>query len=249
MTIMNNDKVVLITGAARRIGAQLARTFHHAGFNVILHYHNSRSEAQALRDELEEIRSGSTSILQMDLAGENNWDDIIRSCQTQWGRLDVLINNASTFYPTHMGEVEEPQWDDLFASNLKGPFFLSQAIAPSLKEVAGCIINIIDIHASRPLKNHAVYSIAKAGLAMMTHSLAKELAPEVRVNGISPGTILWPENQSSLTEQTRSNIIRQIPLKRQGSPEDISRTALFLAVDAPYINGQVLAVDGGRSLS
>ncbi|MDH5737361.1 MAG: pteridine reductase [Gammaproteobacteria bacterium] len=245
----NLNKVVLITGAARRIGSQMARTFHAAGFNVILHYHLSRNEAKKLRNELENKRKNSTTLIELDLLAENNWDDIIRSCQSQWGRLDVLINNASTFYPTHMGEVTEDQWNDLIGTNLKAPFFFSQAIAPSLKEVAGCIINIIDIHASRPLKYHPVYSIAKAGLVMMTHSLAKELAPEVRVNGISPGTILWPENQSELTEKTRATIIRQIPLKRQGSPEDIANTALFLATDAPYINGQIIAVDGGRSLS
>ncbi|MDH5737392.1 MAG: pteridine reductase [Gammaproteobacteria bacterium] len=246
---MNTNKVVIITGAARRIGAQLARSFHASGFNVILHYHQSRTEARALRDELEVARENSTSLLELDLLGTNNWDDVIRTCQSQWGRLDVLINNASTFYPTHMGEVTENEWEDLLGTNLKTPFFLSQAIAPSLKEVAGTIINIIDIHGNRPLKFHPVYSIAKAGLVMMTHSLAKELAPEVRVNGISPGTILWPENQAELTEETRSNIIRQIPLKRQGSPEDIANTALFLATGAPYINGQILAVDGGRSLS
>lgn len=242
-------KVVLITGSARRIGAQLSRTFHQAGFNVILHYHKSREEARKLRSELEKKRKDSTSLLELDLLGENIWDDIIRTCQSQWGRLDVLINNASTFYPTDLGNTEESQWDDLMGTNLKAPYFLCQAIAPSLKEVAGCIINIIDIHGDRPLKHHPVYSIAKAGLAMMTRSLAKELAPEIRVNGISPGTILWPENNSGLNEDIRSNIIRQIPLKRQGSPEDISNTALFLATQAPYINGQILSVDGGRSLS
>lgn len=245
----HNDKVVLITGSARRIGAQIARTFHGAGFNVILHYHYSRNEAKALREELEKIRKGSTSLLELNLLGTNNWDDIVRTCQSQWGRLDVLVNNASTFYPTPMGEATEKDWEDLIGTNLKAPFFLSQAIAPSLKEVAGSIINIVDIHGTRPLKFHPVYSIAKAGMAMMTHSLAKELAPEVRVNGISPGTILWPENQAELTEETRSTIIRQIPLKRQGSPEDIANTALFLATGVPYINGQILAVDGGRSLS
>lgn len=244
-----NNKVVLVTGSARRIGAQIARTFHGAGFNVILHYHLSRREAKNLRDELESSRKNSTSLLELDLLGSNNWDDVIRSCQSQWGRLDVLVNNASTFYPTPMGEVTDENWKDLIGTNLHAPFFLSQAIAPSLKEAAGCIINIVDIHGNRPLRFHPVYSIAKAGLAMMTHSLAKELAPEVRVNGIAPGTILWPENAAELTEETRATIIRQIPLKRQGSPEDIAGTALFLATDAPYINGQILAVDGGRSLS
>lgn len=242
-------KVVLITGSARRIGAQLSRTFHQAGFNVILHYHKSREEVRKLRSELEKKRKDSTCLLELDLLGENIWDDVIRTCQNQWGRLDVLINNASTFYPTDLGNTEESQWDDLMGTNLKAPYFLCQAIAPSLKEVAGCIVNIIDIHGDRPLKHHPVYSIAKAGLAMMTRSLAKELAPEIRVNGVSPGTILWPENNSGLSEDIRSNIIRQIPLKRQGSPEDISNTALFLATQAPYINGQILSVDGGRSLS
>ncbi len=243
------ERVVLITGAALRIGAEMVKTFHREGFNIILHYNRSEEAAQELQTQLCSIREDSVRLLQLDLVNCTDWDGVVTFCQDQWGRLDVLINNASSFYPTRLGQIEESDWDDLVGTNLKAPFFLCQALAPALRENAGTIVNIVDIHASRPLKNYSVYSVAKAGLIMLTRSLAKELAPEVRVNAIAPGAILWPENKAELTDQTRANIIRQIPLKRQGAPEDVAKTALFLATTAPYINGQILAVDGGRSLS
>lgn len=243
------NKVAFITGGAHRIGAQLTRTFHGAGYNIVLHYHTSEAEAVALQSELHRVRPASVALLSFDLVNIDDWQPVRDFCHNQWGRLDVLVNNASSFYPTPIGDVDRGQWDDLVGTNLRAPFFLSQALAPALKEVAGNIVNIIDIHGERPLKNYSVYSIAKAGLAMMTRSLAKELAPEVRVNGISPGAILWPESQAKVTDNTKATIIRQIPLKRQGAPEDISTAALFLCRDAPYVNGQILAVDGGRSLS
>ncbi|MDK1023388.1 MAG: pteridine reductase [Gammaproteobacteria bacterium] len=246
---MKMNKVVLVTGGAQRIGAEICRCFHHDGYNILLHYNQSETAAKSLQSKLCEKRKDSVRLLQLDLVANKAWSPLLDFCHDQWGRLDVLINNASSFYPTPIGKVTEQHWDDILGSNLKSPYFLSQALAPALREVAGCIVNIIDIHGDRPLKNYSVYSIAKAGLAMLTRSLAKELAPEVRVNGISPGAILWPEDQARISEQTRSTIIRQIPLKRQGAPEDVGRTACFLAHSAPYINGQILAVDGGRSLS
>lgn len=246
---MKVNKVALVTGGAQRIGAEICRCFHHDGYNILLHYNQSEAAAKSLQSELCESRKDSVRLLQLDFVDNKTWSPLLDFCNDQWGRLDVLVNNASSFYPTPFGEVTEQHWDDIFNSNLKGPYFLSQALAPALREVAGCIVNIIDIHGERPLKNYSVYSIAKAGLAMLTRSLAKELAPEVRVNGISPGAILWPENLARISEQTRATIIRQIPLKRQGAPEDVGRTACFLAHNAPYINGQILAVDGGRSLS
>lgn len=242
-------KVVLVTGAAKRIGARITRTFHQSGYNIILHYNQSTDEAHELQEILNSERPGSVSLLQLDLVNYTEWKDLEDRCMDTWGRLDVLVNNASTFYPTVIGTATDSEWNDLIGSNLKAPFFLSQALAPCLKEFAGNIVNICDIHGDRPLKNYAIYSIAKAGLAMMTRSLAKELAPEVRVNGIAPGAILWPEEQAEVSEGLKATIIRQIPLKRQGAPEDVANTALFLARDAPYINGQILSVDGGRSLS
>jgi pteridine reductase len=242
-------KVVLVTGAAKRIGAEITRVFHQAGYNIILHYNTSHDEALALKSELENKRANSVSLLSLDLVRSPNWDSLEDKCMQNWGRLDVLVNNASTFYPTRFGKVTDAEWTDLIGSNLKAPYFLSQALAPCLKEFAGNIVNICDIHGDRPLKGYSAYSIAKAGLSMMTRGLAKELAPEVRVNGIAPGAILWPEEQAELKDSTKATIIRQIPLKRQGAPEDVANTALFLARDAPYINGQILSVDGGRSLS
>ncbi len=243
------NKVILVTGGAQRIGAAICRYMHDRGFNVLLHYNHSEAEAKTLQKELCARREGSVKLLQYDLVRGNTWSSLTQTCLEAWGRVDALVNNASSFYPTPIGSVDDQQWNDILGSNLKGPFFLSQSLAPALGEAAGCIVNIIDIHGERPLKNYAVYSIAKAGLAMMTRSLAKELAPDIRVNGIAPGAILWPKDRASLSEQTQATIIRQIPLKRQGAPEDIARTVNFLIQEAPYINGQILAVDGGRSLS
>ena len=240
------DQVVLITGAARRVGAELARTMHTAGANVLIHYRSSGAAATALAHELNQARPRSAAIHQAQLNEAHAPADLLRATLQEFGRLDVLINNASSFYPTPVGQITAAQWDDLMGSNLKVPLFLSQAAAPSLREQRGLIINMIDIHAMRPLKSHPVYCAAKAGLAMLTRALARELGPEIRVNGIAPGPILWPE--ADMDEALKHEIIDKTVLKRQGTPMDVARTALFLAKDAPYITGQIIAVDGGRSI-
>ncbi len=241
-------RVALITGAARRIGAVLATSFHGAGYNVILHYLNSEAEAIALQTHLNQLRNNSATLLQADLTDTNDWGSLALECTEHWGRIDVLVNNASVFYPTLVGNVTVDMWQELIGSNLRAPFFLSQALIPALNKSTGNIINIVDIHAEKPLKDYPVYSIAKAGLAMLTQSLAKELAPHIRVNGVAPGTILWPEDKATLSESAKENILNKVPLGRQGTPEDIARTVLFLADDAPYITGQIINVDGGRSV-
>jgi pteridine reductase len=240
------DHVVMITGGARRVGAEIARTLHGAGANLLIHYRSSAVAAKALAQELNGERAGSAAVAQADLLDHAAPDCLVAAALREFGRLDVLINNASTFYPTEVGKVTSAQWDELLGSNLRAPFFLSQAAAPSLKARQGLILNIVDIHALRPLKKHPVYSIAKAGLAMLTRSLARELGPEVRVNGIAPGPVLWPEQP--MDQELQREIIGKTALKRHGGPEDIARTALFLAKDAPYITGQIIAVDGGRSI-
>ncbi len=242
-----DGKVVLITGAAHRIGAATARILHASGANIVLHYRHSLAGAEALQKELEALRADSVSLVQGDLLDTATLPALVEQAYAAWGRLDVLVNNASTFYPTPVGTVTEVQWDDLMGSNLKAPFFLAQAAAAHLKTERGSIVNIVDIHADRPLKEHPVYSMAKAGLVMMTKSLACELGPEVRVNAIAPGAILWPEND--MEDSTKARIIERTFLKRQGSPQDIARAALFLIRDAHYTSGQVLNVDGGRSLN
>jgi len=240
------NKTIFITGGAKRIGAAMARHFHANGANLILHYRNSVDEAQALASELLQGRPDSVALIQADLLDTAGLAKVAAESEQAFGQLDVLINNASSFYPTPLGTVTEQQWDDLLGSNLKAPFFLAQALAPALKKSQGMILNMADIHARRPLRQHTVYCIAKAGLSMLTLSLAKELGPEVRVNAIAPGAILWPEAQ--MAPEDREQIIREIPLARSGTPEDIAQTALFYISAAPYITGQVLAVDGGRSL-
>ena len=240
-------KIVLLTGGARRIGAAIARTLHRAGMNLALHYRSSGEEAAALRDELNRRRADSVILLQADLRDTASLPALVEQTIARWGRLDALINNASSFYPTPLGRTTEADWDDLLASNLKAPFFLSQAAAPPLRAMEGSIINLVDIYAQRPLENHPVYCAAKAGLAMLTRSLAWELGPAVRVNGIAPGAILWPEQEMS--EATKAQLLSRIPLRRRGEPEDIASTVLFLLQDARYITGQIIAVDGGRSLS
>ncbi len=239
-------KVVLITGSARRVGAEIARILHAEGASLLLHYRSSAVDAFALAEGLNRIRPGSVAIQAADLSDPDASDTLIGAALRNFGRLDILINNASTFYPTPVGEVTLAQWDDLLNSNLKAPFFLAQAAAPSLRIHQGLIINIVDIHALRPLKGHPVYSIAKAGLAMLTRSLARELGPHIRVNGIAPGPVLWPER--TMDEELKREIIAKTALKRYGTPADVARTALFLAKDAPYITGQIIAVDGGRSI-
>lgn len=241
-----NTKVVLITGAAHRIGATTAKLLHQNGMNIVLHYRGSREQAQALQKELNDKRENSVILIQVDLHITNGLSALIEESVKAWGRLDVLINNASSFYPTKMGKATEEQWDDLIGSNLKAPFFLSQAATPHLKKTNGCIVNIVDIHAERPLKKFPIYSIAKAGLAMMTKSLACELGPEIRVNAVAPGAILWPEN---LDEVAKQRIVSRTFLKRQGEPDDISKTILYLIKDADYVTGQIITVDGGRNLN
>ncbi len=237
-------KVALITGASRRLGAGILRALHNDGMNVVLHFRNSADEAKALCEELNGIRAGSAVMIQADLQNRESLDALAKQSCGYWGRLDLLVNNASSFYETPVGSVVDEQWEELLGSNLKAPFFLSQAVAPWLKKTGGCIVNIIDIHADRPLKGFSVYSIAKAGLAAMTRSLAIELAPEVRVNGIAPGAILWPEE--GLAEEKKKEMLAAIPLAQKGSEEDIAEAVLFMARKGGYISGQVLAVDGGR---
>ena len=241
------DKVILITGAAHRIGAHTARVLHEQGARLILHYRSSKSAAYQLREELNSARKDTVVLLQENLLDTDKLATVIKNAESTWGQLDALINNASTFYPTPLGSVQQSHWDDLMGSNLKAPFFLSQAAAPHLAKTRGCIVNIVDIHADRPLKQHPVYSLAKAGLAMMTKSLACELGPEVRVNGVAPGAILWPEEE--LDDITKQRIISRTFLKRRGEPGDIARAILFLIRDALYVSGHILTVDGGRSLN
>ena len=239
-------RVALITGAAHRIGAQIARILHTNGVSVALHYRNSRSAAESLKQELEQQRPDSVLLLQAHLDHVEEFPGLIAAIADWRGRLDLLVNNASAFYPTPLEQADEAQWDDLMASNLKGPFFLAREAAPLLKAHHGCIVNMVDIHAERPLKDHPIYSIAKAGNAMMVKSLARELGPEVRVNGIAPGAILWPENDMS--DSVKQEILDRTALGRPGEPDDIARTLLFLFRDAHYVTGQILAVDGGRSV-
>lgn len=238
-------KVALVTGAAHRIGAEIVRTLHAAGMDTAIHYRNSETSAQALKLELEQKRPGSTLLLQANLTNTASIPAMIKQIQEWRGRLDLLVNNASSFYPTPLSESTEEQWDELMASNLKAPFFLAQAAAEMLRQSYGNIINLVDIHAERPLAGHSIYSIAKAGNAMLVKSLARELGPEVRVNGIAPGIILWPE--VDIGEEAKAENIARTALKNSGKPEDIARTLLFLARDAGYITGQIISVDGGRT--
>ena len=241
-------KTVLITGGARRVGATIARTLHGAGANLVIHYRKSAKDAAALAAELNAARRGiRRRSFQADLLDLGKLPALVEFAVRSFGALDVLVNNASTFYPTKIGEITPQAWDDLMGSNLKAPLFLSQAAAPALQKSSGLIINIVDIHALRPLRNYTVYCSAKAGLHMLTRSLAKELGPEVRVNGISPGPVMWPEQGSD--EAARKKIIQRTILQKMGTPEDIARTALFFAASAPFITGQILAVDGGRSVA
>jgi pteridine reductase len=240
--------VALVTGAGRRIGAAIARDLHHAGYNLALHCRHARTEAETLAAELNRHRHGSAQVFGADLLDTPALPELVRQSQAAWGRLDALVNNASAFYRTPLGLVDEAAWEDLMGSNLKAPLFLCQAAAPYLAETGGSIVNIIDIHAARPLPGYAVYGAAKAGLAMLTRTLARELAPRVRVNGVAPGTILWPEHEPAEPAAQRA-IIEATPLKRIGAPEDIAHAVRFLlGPEAGFITGQVLAVDGGRGI-
>lgn len=240
-------KVILITGAAHRIGAQIAQTLHDAGANLVLHYRSSKDAAEKLMQQLNTRRPDSVVLLQGELRDPVSLPQLLDDAVTAWGHLDALVNNASTFYPTPVGSVTTEQWDDLLGSNLRAPFFLAQAAAPHLRARHGCIVNIADIHADRPLKNYPVYSIAKAGLVMLTKALAAELGPEIRVNAVAPGAILWPEN--NMDDATKAKIVSRTFLKRQGHPSDIAGAVLYLIRDANYVSGQLLTVDGGRSLN
>ena len=242
-----NGKTALITGAAKRIGAQIARTLHDAGCDIIIHYRSSERAAKDLCKQLNDERPDSANCLQADLADIEKLGNVITQAAKFWGRLDILVNNASTFYPTPVGSMTLENWDDLFNSNLKAPLFLSQAAIPYLKANNGCIINMVDIHALRPMRKHPVYCTAKAGLVMLTQSLARELGPDIRVNGVAPGAILWPDND--IGNDTKNLILERTALKRPGEPEDIAKAVLFLARDADYITGQIIPVDGGRSLN
>ncbi|WON75016.1 pteridine reductase [Nitrosospira sp. Is2] len=242
-------KVILITGGARRVGAATCRRLHAQGANLVVHYRASANDARALKSELDQVRPGSVALVQADLLDINRLPDLIDETMSHFGRLDALVNNASSFFATPLGKITEDMWDDLIGSNLKAPLFLSQAAAPQLRMQQGCIVNIVDIHSEWPLKRYVVYNAAKGGLASLTRSLAVELAPEVRVNGVSPGPILWPEEGAWMDEASRQHIIGRTLLKRTGEPEDIAKTVAFLIADAPYITGQIIAVDGGRSVN
>jgi pteridine reductase len=239
-------KTVLVTGAARRIGRAIALRLHDAGANVVLHYRHAAAHAAALAAELNAKRPGSAELACADLLDTDRLPALVEVAVDRFGALDILVNNASGFYPTPMGSITGQQFGDLMGTNLKAPLFLSQAAAPHLRTRRGAIINIVDIHAERPLRNYVVYSIAKSALAGLTRSLALELGPEVRVNGVSPGAIAWPED-GSFDPALQERVIRHTMLKRQGDPDDVAKVVLFLATDAGYITGQIIAVDGGRS--
>lgn len=244
-----NKKVILITGGAKRVGAAICRQLHAEGADLMIHYRSSAHEARALQAELNLQRSHSVAIIQADLLEINGLPNLVAETIQQFGQLDVLINNASSYYPTEIGQIDETKWLDLVGSNLKAPLFLSQAAAQELRKNHGCIINITDMHVERPKKGYVVYSVAKAGLVTLTKSLAHELSPEVRVNAVAPGPVQWPDNNPQFDEVYRQRVINQTLLKRIGEPEDIAKAVKFLIYDAPFITGHVLAVDGGRSLN
>ncbi|MHB1083923.1 MAG: pteridine reductase [Thiobacillus sp.] len=240
-------KVVLITGGAKRVGAATARLLHASGANLMIHYRSSVDEARALQNELNALRPDSVALIQADLLDIGGLPSLVSKTVATFGGLDVLVNNASSFYPTPVGTITVKDWDNLMGSNLMAPMFLSQAAAPELKKRHGCIVNIADIHADRPMKSYVVYSVAKAGVVGLTKSLARELGPQVRVNAVAPGPIMWPEDDPSFDELSRQRIVSHTILKTTGGPDDIARAVRFFAIDAPYVTGQVLAVDGGRS--
>lgn len=239
-------KTALVTGGARRIGATIARVLHGASANVLLHYHRSAEEAARLAAELNAVRPGSASLAECDLLDITRHAALVARCLEVFGGLDILVNNASTFYPTPVGEITEAEWDDLIGTNLKVPLFLSQAAAPALHERGGLILNLADIHGMRALRRYAVYSLAKAGVIMLTRSLARELGPHVRVNAVAPGPVMWPEH--GLDPALQAKITQRTALKRPGSAVDVARACLYFAGEAQYVTGQILAVDGGRSI-
>ncbi len=246
-TMLLANQAALVTGAANRLGAQIARTLHQNGANLIIHYRGSHDAAAALVDELNRSRADSARAIGADLAVTTELNELATQAGEAFGGLDLLVNNASSFYPTAIGEIDEAVWDDLIASNFKAPLFLAQACYPALRRRSGTIINLLDIYAERPLNRHSVYCGAKAANRMLVKSLALELAPEVRVNGIAPGAILWPQDAAEGGAEQRA-ILEKVPLGRRGEPGDIAAAALFLAT-SPYITGEIISVDGGRLLT
>jgi len=241
-------KVVLITGGAKRVGAAVCRRLHAAGANLMLHYRTSAGEARLLQAELNHQRKDSVALIQADLLDLAKLPSLIDQTVQTFNRLDAVVNNASSFHPTPVGEITEEDWEDLIGANLRAPLFIAQAAAPALKKTQGAIVNITDIHAERPLKNYVVYSVAKAGLVGLTRSLARELAPEVRVNAVAPGPILWPDDEE-FDELSRQRIISHTPLKREGTPEDIAKAVHFLLAEATYVTGETVNIDGGRHVA
>ncbi len=242
-------KVVLVTGGAKRVGAAICRRLHAAGASIAVHYRSSAQEALALQVELQKARPDSVLCIQADLLDQDALPRLVQDAVQYFGRLDGLVNNASSFFATPLGEINEKNWNDLIGTNLKAPLLLAQAAASELRRNHGAIVNIVDIHAERPMHGHLLYSVAKSGLTALTRALAQEMAPQVRVNAIAPGVIMWPESTEWLDEEQRRKIIAHTLLKREGKPEDVARTVQFLLDDAPYITGQIISVDGGRSIN
>lgn len=244
-----HGKVILVTGGAKRVGAAISRRLHAAGANIALHYRSSAHDALALQGELNALRPDSVLCVQADLLNLHDLPRLVQEAISHFGRLDGLVNNASSFYATTLEEADEQHWNDLLGTNLKAPLFLAKAAASELRLRSGAIVNIVDIHAERPMQGHLLYSVAKAGLVALTKALAQELAPQVRVNAVAPGVIVWPEQGDWEDEERRRQIVEHTLLKREGEPDDIAKTVQFLLGQAPYITGQVIAVDGGRSIN
>ncbi|MBW0147404.1 pteridine reductase [Marinobacter arenosus] len=241
--------VALVTGAAHRLGARTAQTLHDRGWNLVIHYRSRREQAEALADSLNQRRPASATALQADLSDIDQVRSLGEVAIAQWGRLDGLVNNASVFYPNATPDASPADWDAILHTNLRAPFFLLQACLPALRKRGGCVVNMIDIYSEKPLADHPLYCASKAGLAALTRSWAKDLAPAIRVNGVSPGAILWPEGDAAVDDSHQQTILEKTPLARTGHPDDIARTITFLMCDAPFVTGQILPVDGGRSLN
>lgn len=249
MTENGDQQAAIVTGGARRIGAAIVRSLHGRGLNLVIHCRDTGAIARDLAEDLNAGRPDSVTVIEADLSDTRAPAAIVACALKAFGRLDVLVNNASEFHPTPVTRADQEDWDTLINSNLRGPYFLSKKAAPALARSGGSIVNLADIHGLVPLKGHGIYSQAKAGLIMQTKALARDLAPDIRVNAVAPGTILWPEGDRAPSETSRAAIVAKVPLGRQGTPEDIAGAVVFLALDAPYITGQVLAVDGGRLLN
>ncbi|MGL4232206.1 MAG: pteridine reductase [Casimicrobium sp.] len=248
MAVNNPSRVALVTGAAKRVGAAIARRLHREGFAVAIHYRASKQEAEALGGELNALRAGSAHCFHADLLATETLHSLVQDVVHHFGRLDALVNNASTFYGGTLDRVDEAMWSELIGSNLKAPLFLSKSVAPHLEKTNGCVVNITDIHAERPMTNYVVYNIAKAGLRGLTHALARDLAPQVRVNAVAPGPIHWPDDDQ-IDAQEKARILDHVPLKREGGVEQIAEAVKYLVCDATYVTGQTINVDGGRSIA